>query len=66
LILNGACGLILVGLSIGLPLSFAAGRLLATQMQRMNPYDPAITVTVALALGLSALLGPLSRRFTPG
>jgi predicted permease len=56
LILKGAFGLILAGLSIGLPVSFAAGRLLGNQLYGMNPYNPAITVTAVVTLGLSALL----------
>jgi predicted permease len=56
LILKGAFGLILAGLSIGLPLSFAAGRLLGNQLYGMNPYNPAITITAVVTLGLSALL----------
>ncbi len=56
LILKGAFGLILAGLSIGLPVSFAAGRLLGNQLYGMNPYNPAITITAVVTLGLSALL----------
>jgi predicted permease len=56
LVLKGAFGLILTGLSIGLPLSFAAGRLLGSQLYGINPYNPAITITAVVTLGLSALL----------
>jgi predicted permease len=56
LVLKGALGLILAGLSIGLPLSFAAGRLLGNQLYGMNPYNPAITIAAVVTLGLSALL----------
>jgi predicted permease len=56
LVLKGAFGLILAGLSLGLPLSFAAGRLLGSQLYGMNPYSPAITIAAVATLGLSALL----------
>jgi predicted permease len=59
LVLKGAFGLILAGLSIGLPLSFAAARLLGNQLYGMNPYDPAITITAVVTLVLSALLASL-------
>ena len=59
LVLKGAFGLILAGLSIGLPLTFAAGRLLGNQLYGMNPYNPAVTVAAILALGLSALLASI-------
>ena len=39
LVLRGAFGLILLGLSIGLPLTFAAGRFLGSQLYGMNPYQ---------------------------
>ena len=56
LVLRGAFGLILVGLSIGLPLTFAAGRFLGNQLYGMNPYNPVVTLAAVLALGLSALV----------
>ena len=56
LVLKGAIGLITVGLSIGLPLTFAAGRLLENQLYGIKPYNPAVTVTAVAILGLSALL----------
>jgi predicted permease len=56
LVLKGAFGLILGGLSIGLPLSFAAGRLLGSQLYGMSPYNPVITIAAVVTLGLSALL----------
>ncbi|HXK06462.1 MAG TPA: hypothetical protein VMS37_28960 [Verrucomicrobiae bacterium] len=49
-------GLILAGLSIGLPLRFAAGRLLGNQLYALSPYNPAATITAVVALGLSALV----------
>jgi len=56
LVLKGAFGLILAGLSIGLPLTFAAGRLLGNQLYGLSPYNPAATITAVVALGLSALV----------
>ena len=43
LVLRGAFGLIVVGLCIGLPLTFGAGRFLGHQLYGMNPYNPAVT-----------------------
>jgi len=56
LILRGAFGLILFGLLIGLPLSFAAGRFLGSQLYGMSPYNAAVTIAAVLALGLAALV----------
>jgi predicted permease len=59
LVLKSAIELIVAGLSIGLPLTFAAGRLLGNQLYGINPYNPAVTITAVVALGLSALLASL-------
>ncbi|MEY2496201.1 MAG: hypothetical protein QOJ45_2693 [Verrucomicrobiota bacterium] len=59
LVLKDAFWLILTGLSIGLPLTFAAGRLLGNQLYGMNPYNPAVTTGAVVALGLSALLASI-------
>jgi predicted permease len=59
LILRGAFGLILAGLSIGLPLTFGAGRLLGSQLYGVNPYSPAVTIAAVVALALSALLASI-------
>ncbi len=59
LVLRGAFGLILAGLSIGLPLTFVAGRLLGSQLYGMNPYSPAVTVAAIVTLGVSALLASI-------
>ena len=56
LVLRGAFALTLLGLLIGLPLTFAAGRFLGSQLYGMNPYNPLITLTAVLVLGLSALI----------
>lgn len=63
LVLRDACGLILFGLLIGLPLSFAAGRLLGNQLYGMSPYNPEVTLAAVLALGLSALAASLLPAF---
>ncbi len=59
LVLRGAFALIVFGLLIGLPLTFAAGRFLGSQLYGMNPYDPLVTLLSVLALGLSALAASL-------
>lgn len=59
LILRGAFGLILVGLLVGLPLALAAGRFLGSQLYGLNPYDPVVTLTAAVTLGVSALVASL-------
>jgi ABC-type antimicrobial peptide transport system permease subunit len=63
LVLRGAFGLILVGLSIGLPLTFAAGRLLGNQLYGMSPYSPLVMLEAVLTLGLSALIASLVPAF---
>ena len=59
LVLRGAFALILLGLLIGLPLTFAAGRFLGNQLYGMNPYNPAVTLGAVVTLGLSALTASL-------
>jgi ABC-type antimicrobial peptide transport system permease subunit len=59
IILRGAFGLIVVGLILGLPLTFAAGRFLGNQLYGMNPYDPFVVLTAVAALGLSAFFASL-------
>jgi predicted permease len=59
LVLQGAFGLILVGLLMGLPLTFAAGRLLASQLYDISPYNPTVTLAAVLALALPALAASL-------
>ena len=56
LVVRGAFGLILLGLLIGLPLTFAAGRFLSTQLYGMNPYNPVVILASVVALGASALV----------
>jgi predicted permease len=63
LVLRGAFGLILLGLFFGLPLTFAAGRFLGSQLYGMNPYNPAVTLVAVVTLGLSALAASLIPAF---
>jgi ABC-type antimicrobial peptide transport system permease subunit len=63
IILRGAFGLIVVGLVLGLPLTFAAGRFLGNQLYGMNPFNPFVMVTAITALGLSAFLASLIPAF---
>lgn len=56
LILRGAFGLILVGLLVGLPLTFVAGRFLGSQLYGMDPFNPTVTLVSVVTLGLSALV----------
>jgi len=63
LVLRGAFGLILLGLLIGLPLTFAAGRFLGNQLYGMNPYNPEVTLGAVVTLGLSALAASLIPAF---
>jgi len=63
LIVRGAFGLILFGLLIGLPLTFAAGRFLGSQLYGFNPYDPSVMLVAVVTLGLSALAASLIPAF---
>ncbi len=63
LVLRGAFGLILLGLALGLPLAFAAGRFLGNQLYGMKPYDPVVTAAAAIALGVSACIAALIPAF---
>jgi predicted permease len=56
LILRDAFGLIVIGLLISLPVTFAAGRFLGNQLYGINPYNPTVTLAAVLALGLSTLI----------
>jgi predicted permease len=59
LILRGAFGLLLLGLFIGLPLTFAAGRFLGHQLYGMSPYNPVVTFVAVMTLALCALVASL-------
>ena len=56
---RGAFALILFGLLIGLPLTFAAGRFLGNQLYGMNPFNPLVTLAAVVTLGLSGLAASL-------
>jgi len=59
LILRGAFGLIIFGLCMGMPLTFAVGRFLGSQLYGFSPYDPVVTLVAVVTLGLSALVASL-------
>jgi predicted permease len=59
LVLRGALGLLLLGLLIGLPLTFVSGRFLDTLLYGVNPHDPVVTGTAVLVLALSAFAASL-------
>ncbi|MGI8741670.1 MAG: ADOP family duplicated permease [Bryobacteraceae bacterium] len=63
LVLRGAFWLILFGLFIGLPLTFATGRFLGNQLYGMDPYNPVVTLVAVVMLGLSALAASLIPAF---
>jgi predicted permease len=56
LVVRGAFGLVLCGLLVGLPLTFAAGRFLSTQLYGTSPYNPVVILAGVVTLGLSALV----------
>jgi predicted permease len=59
LIVRGAFGLIVIGLLIGLPLSFAASRFLGHALYGMSPYSPGVTLLAAAILGSCAFIASL-------
>ena len=56
LVVRGAFALILVGLTIGLPLTYAVGLFLGAQLYGASAFNPAVVLSAALALAVSALL----------
>jgi predicted permease len=56
LVLRGAFGLVLLGVLIGVPLTFALGRLLGTQLYGMDPNHPAVTLAAIVTLAASAFI----------
>lgn len=54
LVVSGAFRLILVGLIVGLPLTYAVGLFLGAQLYGTNPFNPAVVLSAALALAVSA------------
>ena len=63
LVIRGAFQLILVGLIIGLPLTYAVGLFLGAQLYGTNPFNPAVVLAAALALAVSAASPPACQRF---
>ena len=63
LVLKGSLVLISWGILIGLPLTLAASRFLASQLYGANPYDPEVFLTSILTLGLSVLAASLIPAF---
>jgi hypothetical protein len=59
LVLRGAVAMTAAGLAAGLPLTFAAGRLLGNQLYGMSPYNPGVTVGAIVTLGVAALTASL-------
>jgi ABC-type antimicrobial peptide transport system permease subunit len=56
LVLGSVFGSIIAGLLIGLPLTFAVGRFLGSQLYGTSPFESAVLVTAVLVLGVAALL----------
>lgn len=63
LVIRGAFGLILLGLIIGLPLTFVAGRFLGNQLYGTNPHNPVVTFVAVVVLASSALVASLIPAF---
>lgn len=59
LVIKGAFGLILVGLLVGLPLAFAAGKVLGMQLYGTNPYNPGVMLVAVASLAFSAFVASL-------
>ena len=58
-VLRGTVWLILLGLLIGLPLSFGVGRFLGAQLYGASPFNVGVSMTAVAALGLSALVAAM-------
>jgi predicted permease len=63
LILRGAFVLVALGLLVGVPLTFAAGRFLGSQLYGLSQHDPVVISTAVVVLGLSALIAALIPAF---
>lgn len=59
LILRGAFSLIVVGLLLGLPLAFAAGRVLGNQLYGLDPYNGEVLIIAVVTLAVSAFFAAL-------
>jgi len=60
LVLRGALTLMLVGLAVGLPLTFAVGRFLGNQLYGMSPSNPVVTLVAILAFGFVTLVASVT------
>jgi hypothetical protein len=58
-VLRGTFALLLIGLAIGLPLTFAAGRVLGHQLYGTDPNNPTVTIIAMLALAASTLIASI-------
>jgi ABC-type antimicrobial peptide transport system permease subunit len=56
LVLRGALAPALVGLIVGLPLTFAAGRFLGAQLYGMSAFNPAVLFAATAALIVAAIV----------
>jgi ABC-type antimicrobial peptide transport system permease subunit len=63
LIVRAAMILAVFGLSLGIPLALAAGRLLSSQLYGVNPRDPVIVAIATIALALTAFFAALVPAF---
>lgn len=63
LIVRAAMILAAFGVSLGIPLALAAGRLLNNQLYGVNPRDPLIVIIATIALALVALFAALIPAF---
>jgi ABC-type antimicrobial peptide transport system permease subunit len=59
LVLKGSFAINLLGLCVGLPATFAAGRFLGTQLYGLSPYNSWLALLAASALALSALIAAI-------
>jgi predicted permease len=55
LMLRDALAMIFFGIGIGLPIIWAVGRLVQSQLYNVSPFDPAAIATAILILGFAAL-----------
>jgi predicted permease len=59
LVLQGAFTLVVWGFVLGIPVTFAAARLLRGQLYGLNPYDPLVVAKAVAVLAASALVAAL-------
>ena len=57
LITRQACQLALIGIAVGLPLVFVAGRLAKQELFNTSQYDPVVIMTAVVVLPLLAVAG---------